>query len=129
MRFDPNTKKFDALYEFHKERGHKTKDCITLRQEVVNMLRKGHLKELLSDKGRTNFATGHECRGQRKPPSPARIINMIIGGGDDASINSVKFTTTHKLKRSITRERHADMPGIPKEIATHKLNVDPFHPQ
>lgn len=23
---------------------------------------------------------------------------------------------------------HADMPGIPKEIATHKLNVDPFYP-
>ncbi|XP_019251204.1 PREDICTED: uncharacterized protein LOC109230132 [Nicotiana attenuata] len=23
---------------------------------------------------------------------------------------------------------HADMPGIPKETATHKLNIDPFHP-
>jgi len=29
---------------------------------------------------------------------------MIIGGTNDASINSVKFTTTHKLKWSITRE-------------------------
>jgi len=24
---------------------------------------------------------------------------------------------------------HADIPGIQKEIATHRLNVDPFHPQ
>ncbi|XP_009605552.2 uncharacterized protein LOC107788475 [Nicotiana tabacum] len=31
---------------------------------------------------------------------------MIISGNDDASINGVKFTTTHKLKWSITREWH-----------------------
>ncbi|XP_075086409.1 uncharacterized protein LOC142169099 [Nicotiana tabacum] len=79
-------------------------DCISLRQEVVNMLRQGHLKELLSDKGRINFARGREHQGPPKPPSPARTINMIVG--DDVSINSMKFTTTHKLKCSITRERY-----------------------
>ncbi|XP_075112052.1 uncharacterized protein LOC142182059 [Nicotiana tabacum] len=31
---------------------------------------------------------------------------MINGGGDDASINSVKFIATHKLKQSITHERY-----------------------
>ncbi|XP_075095243.1 uncharacterized protein LOC142173536 [Nicotiana tabacum] len=33
---------------------------------------------------------------------------MIIGGGNDNddSINSVKFTTTHKLKRLITHQRY-----------------------
>ncbi|XP_019231187.1 PREDICTED: uncharacterized protein LOC109212030 [Nicotiana attenuata] len=40
---------------------------------------------------------------------PVWTIQMIIGGGDDASINSVKFTTTHKLKRSITHERHDEL--------------------
>ncbi|XP_019261572.1 PREDICTED: uncharacterized protein LOC109239459 [Nicotiana attenuata] len=34
---------------------------------------------------------------------------MITGGGDDASINSVKFTTTHKLKRSITHEQYDEL--------------------
>ncbi|XP_019232365.1 PREDICTED: uncharacterized protein LOC109222300 [Nicotiana attenuata] len=56
MRSDPSTKKSNALYEFHQERGHKTEDCIALRQEVVNMLHQGHLKELMSDPGRDNFA-------------------------------------------------------------------------
>ncbi|XP_019256253.1 PREDICTED: uncharacterized protein LOC109234639 [Nicotiana attenuata] len=60
MRSDLSTRKSDALYEFHQERGHKAEDCITLRQEVVNMLRQGHLKELLSDRERTNFARGRE---------------------------------------------------------------------
>ncbi|XP_070040028.1 uncharacterized protein [Nicotiana tomentosiformis] len=34
---------------------------------------------------------------------------MIISGGGDASINSVKFTTTHKFKRSITHERYDEL--------------------
>ncbi|XP_019257882.1 PREDICTED: uncharacterized protein LOC109236121 [Nicotiana attenuata] len=34
---------------------------------------------------------------------------MIIGGGDDAFVNSLKFTTTHKLKRSITREWYDEL--------------------
>nr|XP_009626232.1 uncharacterized protein LOC104116972 [Nicotiana tomentosiformis] len=103
MRSESNTRKFDALCVLHQERGHKTEDCIALRQEVINMLWLGHLKELLSDKGRTNFARGREYQG---PPSPARTINMIIGGGDDASMIGMKFTTTHKIKWSITHERH-----------------------
>nr|XP_016515015.1 PREDICTED: uncharacterized protein LOC107831730 [Nicotiana tabacum] len=105
IRSDLNTRKYDALCEFHQERGHKMEDCVALRQEVVNMLRQGHLRELLSDKGRTNFARGREHQGSPMPPSPGRTINMIIDGSDDAS-NYVKFTTTHKCKRSITRERY-----------------------
>nr|XP_016504700.1 PREDICTED: uncharacterized protein LOC107822656 [Nicotiana tabacum] len=107
MRSDSSTRKSDALYEFHQERGHKTKDYIVLRQEVVNMLRQRHLKELLNDRGRTNFARVHEQhQGPPKPPSPACTIHMIISGIDDSFINNVKFTTTHKLKRSIIRERY-----------------------
>ncbi|XP_070048828.1 uncharacterized protein [Nicotiana tomentosiformis] len=34
---------------------------------------------------------------------------MIIGGGGDASINNVKFTTTNKLKRSITHEWYDEL--------------------
>ncbi|XP_019230802.1 PREDICTED: uncharacterized protein LOC109211691 [Nicotiana attenuata] len=106
IRSDPSTRKSNALCEFHQERGHKTEDCIALRQEVVNMLHQGHLKDLMSDCGRANFARGRERhQGPPKPPSPGRTIQMIIGGSDDASINNVKFTTTHKLKRSITHER------------------------
>nr|XP_016513859.1 PREDICTED: uncharacterized protein LOC107830744 [Nicotiana tabacum] len=106
MRSDPNTRRSDALYEFHQERGHKIEDCIALRQEIVNMMRQGHLKELLSDQGRTNFVRGREQhQGPPKLPSSPRSIHMIIDGGDDASINGVKFTTTHKLK-SITHKRY-----------------------
>ncbi|XP_019253974.1 PREDICTED: uncharacterized protein LOC109232675 [Nicotiana attenuata] len=110
MRSDPSNRKSNALCEFHQERGHKTEDCIALRQEVVNMLHQGHLKELMSDQGRDNFTRGCEQhQGPPKPPSPARTIQMVIEGGNDASINNVKVTTTHKLKRSITHERYDEL--------------------
>ncbi|XP_075091848.1 uncharacterized protein LOC142171998 [Nicotiana tabacum] len=118
MRSDPNTRKSDVLCEFHQERGHKTEECITLRQEVVNMLRQGHLKELLSDKGRTNFARVCEYQGLPNPPSPDRTINMIIS--DDASINNVKFTT-YKLKGFINRERYDK---LEESIIFDKSNID-----
>ncbi|XP_019230416.1 PREDICTED: uncharacterized protein LOC109211338 [Nicotiana attenuata] len=103
----PSTRKSNALCEFHQERGHKTEDCIALRQEVVNMLHEGHLKELMSDRGKANFAHGREQhQGPPKPPSPAGTIQMTTRGSGDISINNVKFTTTHKLKRSITYERY-----------------------
>nr|XP_016469985.1 PREDICTED: uncharacterized protein LOC107792299 [Nicotiana tabacum] len=110
MRSDPNTRKSNAFCEFHQERGHKIEDCIALRQKVVNMLHQGHLKELLSDLGRSNFSRGREQhQGPPKLPSRTRTIQMIIGGGDDASINSLKFTITRKRKRSITHERYDEL--------------------
>ncbi|XP_070032446.1 uncharacterized protein [Nicotiana tomentosiformis] len=106
MRSNPSTRISESLCEFHREHGHKTEDCIALRQEVVNMLQQGQLKELLSNKGRNTFTNGRECQGPLKPPSLASTINMIIGGNDDVSINDIKVTATNKLKRSITHERY-----------------------
>ncbi|XP_070016048.1 uncharacterized protein [Nicotiana sylvestris] len=55
------------------------------------MLNQGYLKELLSDKGRTNFARGRDQpQGPPKPPSPARTIQMIIGGGDNTKLKDAK---------------------------------------
>nr|XP_009804467.1 PREDICTED: uncharacterized protein LOC104249690 [Nicotiana sylvestris] len=72
MKSDPSTRRSNVLYEFHQERGHKTEDCIGLRQEVVRMLNQGYLKELLSGKGRANFARGRDpSQGLPKPPSPS----------------------------------------------------------
>ncbi|XP_019240614.1 PREDICTED: uncharacterized protein LOC109220606 [Nicotiana attenuata] len=110
MKFDPSTRKSNVLCEFHQERGHKIEDCIGLRQEVVRMLNQGHLRELMSVRGRANFARGREqSQGSSKTPSPARTIQMIIDGGDGTAINHVKFTVTHKLKRSITHKRYDDL--------------------
>ncbi|XP_070026471.1 uncharacterized protein LOC142182234 [Nicotiana tabacum] len=100
MKSNPSTQKSNVLCEFYQEQGHKTEGCIALRKEVVNMLNQGHVRELMSDRGRANFSPGREQhQGPPKPTSPTRTIQMIIGGGDEATINHVKFTITQKLKR------------------------------
>ncbi|XP_070004456.1 uncharacterized protein [Nicotiana sylvestris] len=110
LKSDPSTRKSNALCEFHQERGHKIKDCRSLRLEVVRMLNQGHIRELMRGQGRANFACGREQpQGPPKSPSPTCTIQMIIGGGDGTTINYVKFTTAHKLKRSITHERYDDL--------------------
>nr|XP_016479995.1 PREDICTED: uncharacterized protein LOC107801221 [Nicotiana tabacum] len=122
MKSDPRTRRSSVLCEFHQERGHKTEDCIGLQQEVVRMLNEGYLKELLSDKGRANFARGRDpSQGPPKPPSPAPTIKMIIGGGDDMVINHVKFTITHKLKLTVAHERYVDLED---SIIFDKLDAD-----
>ncbi|XP_019234791.1 PREDICTED: uncharacterized protein LOC109215226 [Nicotiana attenuata] len=70
MKSDPSARKSNVLCEFHQERGHRTEDCIGLRQEVVRMLNHGYLKELLSDKGRANFARGRDQSRAAKTAVP-----------------------------------------------------------
>ncbi|XP_070007666.1 uncharacterized protein [Nicotiana sylvestris] len=110
MKSDPSTQRLIVLCEFHQETGHKTEECISPRQEVVRMLNQGYLKELLSNRGRTNFARGRDQPQEPpKTPLPARTIRMIIGGDDDSVINHVTFTTTHKLKRTVAHEWYDDL--------------------
>nr|XP_016470029.1 PREDICTED: uncharacterized protein LOC107792329 [Nicotiana tabacum] len=81
----------------------------------------GHIKKLLSDKDKNTLVRGRECPDPPKPHLPARTINMIIGGSNDASINDSKFTATHMLKRSITYERYN---GIKGSIIYDESNAD-----
>nr|XP_009603959.1 uncharacterized protein LOC104098835 [Nicotiana tomentosiformis] len=54
--------------------------------------------------GETTLPRDVNAKAHPKPPSPARTINIFIGGSNNASINGVKFTASYKLKRSITHE-------------------------
>ncbi|GMN75297.1 hypothetical protein TIFTF001_056403, partial [Ficus carica] len=45
--------------EFHKDHGHQTIDCRALRAEVVELLKKGHLREFLTEKGRETYGLGN----------------------------------------------------------------------
>nr|XP_009587014.1 uncharacterized protein LOC104084768 [Nicotiana tomentosiformis]XP_016463497.1 PREDICTED: uncharacterized protein LOC107786523 [Nicotiana tabacum] len=121
MRSDPNTRKSVALCKFHQDYGHKIEDCISLRLEVANLLQQGHLKKLLSDKGKNTLARGRERPGPPKAPSPVRTINIITGGSDNASINDFKFTSIHMLKILITHEWYE---GLKESIIFDELDAD-----
>ena len=47
--------------ELHADHGHSTPDCISLCLEVANLLKKGHLQDLPSDKGKNTLAIRDAC--------------------------------------------------------------------
>ncbi|GMN66223.1 hypothetical protein TIFTF001_035294 [Ficus carica] len=51
--------------EFHKDYGHNTIDCRALRAEVAELLKKGHLREFLTEKGRETYGFGGETKERR----------------------------------------------------------------
>ena len=54
---NPDPKRDITKYcEFHGDHSHSTPDCIALRFKVTDLLKKGHLQDLLSDKGKDTLA-------------------------------------------------------------------------
>ena len=59
--------------DFHRDHGHKTEDCVALNIEVNELLRKGHLRKLLSEKAKSHIRK--ETMGnptEAAPVSPPR---------------------------------------------------------
>ena len=46
----------NKYYEFHGDHVHLTPNCIALHFEVADLLKKGHLQDLLSNKGKNTLA-------------------------------------------------------------------------
>ncbi|XP_056683052.1 uncharacterized protein [Spinacia oleracea] len=81
--------------DFHRDNGHTTEECISLRKEVAYLLKRGHLKELLSDKGKETFSKeqttlpGPATSSERPDPPPfSKVVNVISGGSDICGLTS-----------------------------------------
>ncbi|XP_048623891.1 uncharacterized protein LOC125592616 [Brassica napus] len=77
--------------DFHRDHDHKTEDCITLKIEVNELLRKGHLREFLSDKAKSHLSketTGKPTEAAMvSPPRHDRVIHVILGGSEISGIS------------------------------------------
>ena len=90
MRSDPTKRDNTRYCEFHRDHGHRTKDCIQLRKEIEYLIRRGYLRSFITSEG----------QGQAQQPPPPRqtttqhqqplgeihvISGGFAGGGESSS--------------------------------------------
>ena len=87
--------------DFHRDHGHKTEDCVALKIEVNELLRKGHLREFLFEKAKSHLSketTGKPIEAAPvSPPRQDRVIHVISGGSESSVIinAAAKRSTWH----------------------------------
>ncbi|XP_070015448.1 uncharacterized protein [Nicotiana sylvestris] len=108
---DPSQKNHNLVCEFHGRHDHRTEDCRQLREEVARLLKKGHLREFLSDRDKNQFQE-REANRKNESDEPKHVIHMIVGGIDIPQEPIAKRT-----KISIPREKQT-WGYIPEEALT-----------
>ncbi|XP_019260504.1 PREDICTED: uncharacterized protein LOC109238489 [Nicotiana attenuata] len=104
LRFDPNQRDPNLWCEYHGTNGHRTGDYRHLREEVVTLLKYGHLKDFLSDRAKINYGRNRDNTDPSKigEDPPRQTINMIFGENE---INDVTFSAAKKTNMSVTHSK------------------------
>uniref|UniRef100_A0A0D3DLH1 Uncharacterized protein n=1 Tax=Brassica oleracea var. oleracea TaxID=109376 RepID=A0A0D3DLH1_BRAOL len=105
------------------DESHKTEDCVALKIEVNELLRKGHVREFLSDKAKSHLrkeTTGKPTEvAPVSPPRQDRVIHVISGGSEISSISHAA------AKKSTWNAKHGLEAAKPKclLLGTNEISV------
>ncbi|WZZ59854.1 hypothetical protein YC2023_059961 [Brassica napus] len=100
--------------DFHRDHGHKTEDCVALKIEVNELLRKGHLKEFLSEKAKSHLSketTGKPTEAATvSPPRQDRVKHVI------SSCSVISGISHAAAKKSTWNAKHGLEAAMPKRL-------------
>ncbi|KAF3579349.1 hypothetical protein DY000_02031035 [Brassica cretica] len=94
--------------DFHCDHRQKTEDCVAMKIEVNELLKKGHLREFLSENAKSHLSK--EAMGKPieaapvSPPRQDRVIHVISGGSEIS--DEISFTAKAQ-ERVLTPHHHA----------------------
>ena len=88
MKSDPTTRDNSKYYEFHRDYGHRTDDCIQLKREIEYLIRRGYLRRFISPESQAQTQAQNQAPPQQPPPrqtttqhqQPLGEIQVISGG-------------------------------------------------
>ncbi|XP_048619911.1 uncharacterized protein LOC125590395 [Brassica napus] len=100
--------------DFHRDHSHKTEDFVALKIEVNELLRKGYLREFLSEKAKSHLSkktTGKPTEAAPvSPPRQDRVIHVISGGSEISGISHAA------VKKSTWNAKHGLEAAKPKRL-------------
>ena len=88
MKSDPATRDNTKYYEFHRDYGHRTDNCIQLRREIEYLIQRGYLRRFISPGNQAQSQTQNQAPTPQPPPRqtttqqqrPLGEIHVISGG-------------------------------------------------
>ena len=80
MRIDPTKRDNTRYCEFHRDHGHRTKDCIQLRKEREYLIRRGYLRRYIASEGQDQAQPPPPRQSATQHQQPLGEIHVISGG-------------------------------------------------
>ncbi|XP_056695513.1 uncharacterized protein [Spinacia oleracea] len=127
-----STKDMSRWCDFHRDNGHTTEECISLKKEVAYLLKRGHLKDLLSDKGKETYNKDSNSQpnpapsGDRPaPPTFEKVVNVISGGSDICGLTSSAAKKINRGESEAVKEGQTeDEVALDKSLAAMIITFD-----
>ena len=122
--------------DFHRDHGHKTEDCVALKIKVNELLKKGHLREFLSEKAKSHLSketTGKPTEAAPvSPPRQDRVIHVISGGSEISGIshtaaNKSTWNAKHDLEAAKPKSLLLGTDGISFTAKEQEKVLTPHH--
>ena len=137
MKSDPTIRDNTRYYEFHRDYGHRTDDCIQLKREIEYLIRRGYLQRFISPKNQPQNQAQNQAPAQQPPPPPRQtttqhqqplgeihvISGRFAGGGESSSARKAHL---HSIRSAEIGEIQAlsKLPWLDMSITFSDLDLE-----